>query len=202
MIRRVLHYFSRFIVSPGAASEEIARDQSGLRAGLWWVVIFCLCYSGTVLLLYLLGWAPGLQPLLTIPPERWYLVQTFTTLPIGLAGFLAYSGLAYLLGKWVQGVGSFDQTVASQAFTIHIPTFIFMWIPDTFVIPIVVAPGAALPWPAWLETLRVFAIPFTWMFIISTVALSRVHRIAWWKSLIIVVVAFIPTAGIMAVFIR
>lgn len=203
MTRSILRYFSGFIVNPGEASDEIARDRSGLWAGLWWVVIFCLCYSGTALLLYLLGHAPTLQPFLTVPLERWYLVQTFTTLPIGLAAFLSYSGLAYLLSRWVKGVGSFDQTVASQAFTQHIPAFIFMWIPDTFVIPILIARGIhALPWPAWLESLRVFVIPFTWMFIISTVALSRVHRIAWWESLIIVFAAFIPTAGIMAVFIR
>lgn len=203
MIRRILHYFSGFIVNPGKVSEEIAEDESGLWAGLWWVIIFCVCYSGTALLLYLLGHAPTLQPFLIVPLERWYLVQTFTTLPIGLAAFLSYSGLAYLLGRWVKGEGSFDQTVASQAFTLHIPAFIFMWIPDTFVIPILIAQGIhTLPWPAWLESLRVFVIPFTWMFIMSTIALSRIHRVAWWKSLIIVLVAFIPTAGIMAVFIR
>jgi len=81
------------------ASEEIAKDKSGLWIGLWWVIIFCVCYSGTVLIFYLLGHVPMSTPFLPIPIEKWYLVQTFTTLPVGLAGFLAYSGLAYILCK-------------------------------------------------------------------------------------------------------
>ncbi|OGO19881.1 MAG: hypothetical protein A2144_04775 [Chloroflexi bacterium RBG_16_50_9] len=113
MMKKILHYFFKFITNPERASEEIAEDKSGLWAGLWWVIIFCLCYSFTVLIFYLLGHVPVTKPFLLIPLERWYLIQTFTTLPVGLAGFLSYSGLAYLLYKAAQGKGDFDQTFAS-----------------------------------------------------------------------------------------
>jgi len=203
MIKKILHYFYKFIVNPKRASEEIAEDKLGLWAGLWWVIIFCLCYSVTVLIFYLLGHLPVAKPFLTIPLEKWYLIQTFTTLPIGLAGFLAYSGLAYLLCKLGNGKGNFDQTFASQAFTMHIPIFIFMWIPETLIAPILIANGIhTLPWPDWIENLRVFVLPFIWIFIISTIALSKIHDIPWWKSVIIILISFIPTGGIMAVFIR
>jgi len=99
MIRKILHYFYKFIVNPKRASEEIAEDESGLWAGLWWVIIFCICYSVTVFVFYLLGHVPVTTPFLPIPLEKWYLIQTFTTIPVGLAGFLSYSGLAYLLCK-------------------------------------------------------------------------------------------------------
>ncbi len=108
MIKKILHYFYKFIVNPKRASEEIALDKSGLWAGFWWVIIFCLGYSVTVLIYYLLGHRPVTQPWLPIPLEKWYLVKTFTTLPIGLAGFLAYSGLAYILCKVLRGKGDFD----------------------------------------------------------------------------------------------
>ena len=88
MIRKILHYFREFIVAPKRASSEIAEDKSGVWVGLWWVIIFCLCYSITVLIAYLLGQVPVTKPFLTIPLEKWYLIQTFTTLPVGLAGFL------------------------------------------------------------------------------------------------------------------
>jgi len=203
MIRRVLHYFYAFIVAPKRASNEIAEDRSGVWAGLWWVIIFCLCYSITVLIAYTLGQVPVTEPFLMIPLEKWYLIQTFTTLPVGLAGFLSYSGLTYLLCKAVRGSGDFDQTLASQAFTVHVPTFIFMWIPETFLAPILIINGIdPFPWPGWVENLRVFVLPFVWIFIISVIALSQIHNIRWWKSLIIVVVSLIPTAGLMAVFIR
>ena len=203
MIRKILYYFQKFIVNPKRASEEIAEDQSGVWAGLWWVIIFCSCYSVTVLIFYLLGHVPVSKPFLTIPLEKWHLIQTFTTLPVGLAGFLAYSGLAYLLCKVARGKGDFDQTFASQAFTLHIPTFVFMWIPETFLAPILIANGTNnLPWPEWVENLRIFVFPFIWIFIISTIALSKVHDIQWWKTLIIIIISSIPMAGIMAVFIR
>lgn len=203
MIRKILYYFYKFIVNPKRASEEIAEDKSGLWAGLWWVIIFCLCYSVTVLIFYLLGHVPVSKPFLIIPLEKWYLIQTFTTLPVGLAGFLAYSGLAYLLSKLARGKGNFDQTFATQAFTLHIPTFIFMWIPETFIAPIFIANGMhTLPWPDWVENLRVFVFPLIWIFVISTIALSKIHNIQWWKSIIIIIISSIPMAGIMAVFIR
>ncbi|OGO19880.1 MAG: hypothetical protein A2144_04770 [Chloroflexi bacterium RBG_16_50_9] len=59
-----------------------------------------------------------------------------------------------------------------------------------------------VPWPDWVENLRVFVSPFIWIFAISTIALSKIHNIRWWKSIIIIIISFIPTAGIMAVFIR
>jgi hypothetical protein len=203
MVKKILRYFYTFIINPSKATGEIAEDKSALWAGLWWVVIFCLCYSLTVLIFYLLGHVPVSQPWLPIPLEKWYLVQTFTTLPVGLAGFLAYSGLAYLLCKALKGQGDFDKTFASQAFTMHIPTFIFMWIPETFLAPFIIASGMhSLPWPDWVETLRIFVFPFIWILLVSTLALSKIHVIPWWKSLGIVIISSIPMGGIMAVFIR
>jgi len=156
-----------------------------------------------VLIAYVLGQIPVTKPFVTIPLEKSYLVQIFTTLPVGLAGFLSYSGLAYLLCEAVGGRGDFDQTLASQAFTVHVPIFIFMWIPETFLAPILIISWIdPFPWPTSVENLRVFVLPFVWIFVNSVIALSQIHDIRWWRSLIIVVVSLVPTAGLMAVFIR
>jgi len=203
MAKRIWHYFREFIVNPGKASGEIAKDGSGLWAGLWFVITVYFLYSISVLIAYLIGHEPVTKPFLSIPLEKWYLVQTFTTLPVGMAGFLSYSGLAYLLSKAARGKGGFDQTFASQGFTVHIPVFIFMWIPETFLGTFLIINNIQpFPWPGWLEYLRVFILPFIWIFIMSTIALSRIHEIQWWKSLIIIIISMIPTGGIMAVFIR
>ncbi len=203
MIKKVWHYFYEFIVNPRQASEEIAIDRSGIWAGFWWVITFLFCYSVTVLIYYLLGHVPVSKPFLIIPLEKWYLVQTFTTLPIGLAGFLSYSGIAYLLCKAWQGKGNFDQTFASQAFTLFVPTFIFMWVPETLLAPVLIARGVTtIPWPDWVENLRVFVFPFIWIFIISAIALGKIHNMRWWQSIIIIIVSAVPMGGIMAVFIR
>ena len=101
------------------------------------------------------------------------------------------------------GKGTFEATFASQSFTLHIPCFIFMWMPETLLLPIQYATGIhSFPWPQWIEILRVFIIPFPWIFYMSTIALSKIHKINWWKSLIIILISLIPTAMIMTVFIR
>lgn len=101
---------------------------------------------------------------------------------------LSYSGITYLLCRAARGEGDFDQTLASQAFTLHIPICIFMWIPGTFLAPILIASGIyTLPWPEWAEILRIFVFPFAWMFVISTIVLSGIHRIPWWKNVITII---------------
>jgi len=59
-----------------------------------------------------------------------------------------------------------------------------------------------LPWPDWIENLRVFVFPILWSLAMSTMALGKVHEISWWKSLIAIMVSLPPMVGIMAVFIR
>jgi hypothetical protein len=169
----------------------------------WWVILFGFSYSVTVFIWYILGQTPTTPPLLSISHEKWYLFQTFITIPVGLAVALTYSGLAYIFCKAIGGKGTFDATFASQASTLHVPCVIFMWIPETFLLPIFYAMGIhSVPWPQWIEILRIFIIPFPWIFFMSTVALSKIHKISWWKSLIIILISLIPMAMIIAVFIR
>ena len=57
-------------------------------------------------------------------------------------------------------------------------------------------------WPEWIEIARQFVAPILWVLAISTIALNRIHGLQWWKTLPFIIVALIPMAGIMAVFIR
>lgn len=103
MIGRIFSYIGKFIVNPAKAAEEIAEDNLGLWAGFWWVILFCFVYSVTVFIGYMLGHTPTAPTWLYIPLEKWYLVQTFTTIPIGLAGALSYSGLVYIFCRATGG---------------------------------------------------------------------------------------------------
>jgi len=57
-------------------------------------------------------------------------------------------------------------------------------------------------WPEWIEIVRQFVAPILWVLTISTISLSRIHALQWWKTLPFTIIALIPMAGIMAVFIR
>jgi hypothetical protein len=203
MVKRVFIYFAGFFVSPWETASEIAGDPNGLWIGIIFALLFCAVYSLTVLIYYLLHHKPVTKPFLPIPLSKWYLVQTFTTAPMGMAAFFAYSGLAYALSKSVGGVGSFDATFATQTYALIIPCVVFMLSYELLAAPFLIAAGKRhLPWPQWVEILRVFILPFAWIFFLTTVTLSRVHGLHWSESFAFVVVSMIPAGGIMAVFIR
>jgi hypothetical protein len=215
MLRKVFSYAFRFTVAPGRASEEIADDPACPWVGLWWSLLFLGAYSVTALIYYLLHHQPTTTPLLTISLDRWYLVQTFTTIPIGLAGFLAYAGLLQLLCRAAGGQGSFEATFASQMYTLIIPCVVFMLLLELLVAPVFFILGfSGPPWPAWVETLRIFVLPFAWIFVGSSFVAAKIH---WphairgtapqrWAALLrsfgFVVISMIPTGIIMAAFIR
>jgi hypothetical protein len=144
-----------------------------------------------------------LQALLLIPLESWYLVQTFTTIPVGLAGAVTYTGLVYLMCKAAGGRGSYEATFGSQMYTTIIPWIFFTLLPELFLAPFLIAAGhTTMIWPEWIEIFRQFVAPILWVLTISAIALSRIHALHPLKTLLFSILALIPMAGIMAVFIR
>jgi hypothetical protein len=178
-------------------------DPSGAWAALGWTLLFLLAYAITVLVYWLLGHQPVAKGWLTIPRERWYLVQTFTTVPVGLAGFLSCAGLMYFLCRAAGGRGSLEATFAVCAYAIIVPCVVFMLILEMLFAPVAVALGMKrLPWPEWVELLRVFVLPFAWIFALSALSVKRVHGTHAAAGLAFTVLALVPTAMTMAVFIR
>ncbi len=203
MLRKTFSLALQLVVRPGRTVDRISADPQGLWAGVSLTLLFLGAYSLTVLIYWLLGHKPMNAGWLTVPPEKWYLVQTFTTVPIGLAGFLSFGGLAYLLCRAAGGRGSFEATFATQAYSLILPCVVFMLLLELLVAPFLIAAGATrLPWPEWVEMLRVFVLPFAWIFALSALSLHRVHGIHWLAGLGISVVSLVPTGVIMAVFIR
>jgi hypothetical protein len=61
---------------------------------------------------------------------------------------------------------------------------------------------SGVPWPGWVELLRIFILPLSWLYALSVLALARGQKIPWPRALLIVPAAMIPEALLMAVFIR
>jgi hypothetical protein len=199
----MLRYAIGFIVHPWKASDRLAEDPRAPWIGLGWALVFLGAYSLTVLIYYLLGHEPVARGFLTVSPAKWYLVQTFTTIPVRLAGFLSLGALAHLIARAWGGTGSFEATFASQVLANVVPCILFMLVPELFLAPFFIAAGrTSLPWPQWVESLRIFILPLSWLYALSVLGLARVQRIAWPKALLIVPAACVALALLMAVFIR
>ena len=203
MLKKVFTYFIGFVTAPRRTVNAIAADPAAPWIGLWLTLLFLIAYSVTVLVFWLIGHKPVNQGWLTIAPKRWYLVQTFTTIPIGLAGFLSYAALLYLLCKAAGGKGSFDATLAVSIYCAIVPCIVFMLLLEMLVAPVAILLGMkTIPWPEWVEILRTFVLPFAWIFALSSLALKKVHGTHPLVGLAFTVLALIPTGIIMAVFIR
>jgi hypothetical protein len=199
----MLRYALGFIAHPRKTFDRLAEDHRAAWVGLWWALVFLGAYSLTVLIYYLLGHEPVARGFLTVSPAKGFLVQTFTTIPVGLAGFLSLGALAHLIARAWGGTGSFEATFASQVLANVLPCILFMLIPELFVAPFIIAAGCtSLPWPQGVESLRIFILPLFWLYALSVLALARVQKIAWPKALLIVPVACVPLGLLMAVFIR
>ena len=203
MVKKVFAFAWGFVTAPSRTSAELANDPAALWVGFWWSFLFLAAYSVTVLVFWLLGHRPVSKGWLPIPPDRWYLVQTFTTIPVGLAGFLSYAGLLHLLCRSVGGKGSFEATFAAEMYSVIVPCVVFMLILEMLVAPVAIALGMrSIPWPNWVEVLRTFVLPFAWVFALSIVSLRTIHRTHPLVGFTFTLVALIPTGMIMAVFIR
>jgi hypothetical protein len=192
-----------FLRHPRRACDVLAEDPRALWLGMSFLLFGLLVYAGVSLLFFELGRRPASTPLLLFPMDRWYLVQAFITIPIGVGATFTYSGIAHAVCRSFGGRGTFSATFGSSAFSLHLPMLIFMWIPEIWAaLTLLFEGGHALPWPTWVEVLRVFLIPLPWAAVISCVALARIHRLAWWKAGLAVVVAALPTSLVTATFLR
>lgn len=201
-MRKIIYYFIRFTLKPKQAIDEIIKDKTGWVIGLYLVLLYSGAYSATALIFYLLKHEPINTAFLKISLDKWYLYQSIYTLPVYMGAFLAYVSVYYLLSKLFNGKGSFDNTLATQAFIFHVPGIILMWIPETFLGSYLLLTKTKLIIPEWVEILRLFIIQFVWICVLSAIAINKIHKINWLNGLVVTVISLIPFMIIMAVFIR
>jgi hypothetical protein len=193
-------YFWRYIKNPKKATDNIINEKNIIWIGSLFLLYFGIGYTIVAISGYFIGSLPDSLFISIIPINKWYLIQSFTTIPLTFIAHSIYSTICYLLCRLMQGKGSFEATFSTQVFTIYIPTVIFMWFPELIIYSILFM--KEYPWPDYLEYLRVFVLPFIWMIIISTIALMKIHKFSWWKALIAVIFSLISSGGISAFFIR
>jgi hypothetical protein len=193
-------YFWRYLKNPKKATDNILSERNIIWIGCLFLLYFGIGYTIVAISGYFLGSLPDSPFISIIPINKWYLVQSFTTIPLTFIAHSIYSTICYLLCRLMKGKGNFEATFTTQAFTVYIPMIIFMWLPEFIMYSIMRIKG--YPWLDYIEYLRVFVLPFIWMITISTIALIKVHKFSWWKALLAVILSLIPSGGVSAFFIR
>jgi len=192
-VGRAVKYWFKSTVRPGEVVEEFQSDPSKISISFWITLLFALLYTVTAYLLYTHHVLPAIPPWMPIEADRYYLYQVFWTVPWGLGTWVMISGISHLLaiaGRKNVSKYEFEDALAVCCIGWVIPSFYFMWIPETFLVPFF-----GVFWPFWIEQLRVMIFPTVWQTLLIAIGLKKTHDVTWIRGigigLLTVVVFFV-----------
>lgn len=190
--------FGKAVFQPCSLFKEISGSDSRVRYGWIYFLGFSFLYSLTALLLYLRGWSPVVPTSLDLPVEKYYLYQTFFTIPVS---FLAM-GLGTILAFWFSHIAGsetrFRDFWGPVCIASVIPTFFTMWIPETLFIPFLNSQHP--PAPPY-DIVRII-IGSVWTVILVIIAVRQTARIRWLAAIIIGLLSAGSIGAVFGYFLR
>jgi len=131
-----MEYLSSIIKSiykPMSTFRAISYHRKARAWGWYTTLGFAILYSITALILWLRGWVPFAPPTLPLSLEKYYLYQTFFTIPVGVIGV----GASYFITLGLLRLFKVDRREQNLWVTISIasclPSFFTMWGLETYV---------------------------------------------------------------------
>lgn len=184
-IRLALRYWFEATIRPGKVIEAFQANPQKVAISFWINFIFAALYSITALLLYLGSVPLAIPPWMPVEAEVYYLYQPLWTIPWGLATWIMISGISHLIAiagrQDQQGALQFEDALAVVAIGWVAPSFYFMWLPETFLVPFL---GNEFM-PAWLNLLRVSFFPVIWQTYLVAMGMRKTHQTTWIRALVI-----------------
>jgi hypothetical protein len=182
-IARGLRYGLAAILWPVAVFDEMRLEPQRLSIGLWLLFLFSLAYSLTVLIFYLRQILPGVTPWIPIPLDRYYLYQACWTIPWGMGTGLMMAGTAHVFGvlgrRDAEGC-RFDDGMTVAALSWLVPSFVLMWLPETFIVPF----AGNHAWPGWVDLVRLAVLSPAWQIALATIGMRRLYNTGWPRSIL------------------
>lgn len=186
-LKSAIQYWFMAIIKPVEIFRRFQSNKNKLQISLWIVLLFSFMYAITAYLLYRVGTLPAIEPWVPIAAESYYLYQAFWTIPWGLVTTIMMSGVAHvtaILGRRCTEQYFFEDALLVNALAWVIPSFVFMWMPETFIVSII----GYIPWPGWVEVLRLAIFPVVWQVILVVIGMRQTHHVGWIRGILIGVV--------------
>lgn len=205
-VSQLIKYLFSVVFIPNRSLPHLFRDRNRVVYALVALLALGILYTLTVFVGYKNGFGAVMTPALNIPADQYYLWQTFFALPIFFVIYVVSAGAARLVSFSFKGSGSFEDLFSLYSLAMCLPMFITMWIPETLLI--VFFPGHRLEplggfavFPVWVDVLRQI-IGIIWPLVIIVIGIKESEKLNWLVSGIVALVAFVPAAVLMLVFIR
>ena len=191
-LRKLAAYAWGTVVHPRRTFEEIARESS-LAYSVSAMVAFGLLYSALALLIYAQGHRPSLPILISVAPERFYLVEAVYLLPLTLQLWILFSALCHLFAGPTRG--SFNAALSVLGFANAVPGIAAFWLPD-FVSSVVLGTILTVPMAVY------GSVWFVWLVWLSGIGLKATHGVAVSRGALVALAAFLVHVSIGVFFIR
>jgi len=188
----IMDYMWGIFTHPVKTMTRLLQEEKKVMYGFLFIVLFSSLYTLYVAVLYVVGLEPYYwEPLLRIPLEKWYLWQTFITIPVTISTWIVLAGCIQLLSKPFKGTGSFEDTLAVLALpmVILIPSMLIPDIIVDFILPdsIVHSP---LFWNV-INPLRLVCAS-AWVVILHIRAVEKAQSLSFARALVVTVMSYIP----------
>lgn len=203
--------YLKAIYKPRKVFEELIVKDDLIRYGFIYMAIPIVSYTLMYIFLTIAHGAPSVfTPWLNIPKESYYAVNRFLLLPSMLICWFTATSFIHISCRFLGGVGSFEQTLATIALSISIA----MWgalihdLPMSFFSAIGVIDAKQheidMNSPTIFRTLLwiCYSVYFLAFFILFTLSVRVVHKLGWVKSFVIGSLAFIIFQLIFLIFNR
>ena len=178
---RAIKYWFKATLRPRDVIEEFQSEPQKVVVSFWIALLFAMLYSLTALLFVVFHRLPAFPPWIPIAETTYYKYQVFWTIPWALGTLIMMSGVSHLLsiaGKKEPSKYRFEDALAVCTIGWVVPSFYFMWIPETFIY------GPFNLWlPSWVELLRLAVFPTVWQTWLVAMGLRMTHEVGWPKGI-------------------
>ena len=193
---------SKFFVLPAYKPVEgISRLLNNKYKIAYAILIFFflgILYTVSVQLAYSRGLGALVQPFINIPAQDYYFWQRFYQVPFFFLTSIVFAGTARLISIPFKGKGNFEDIFCILSISLTLPMLITMWVPET--IYFIFFPGQGIK-PVIVDILRQVA-GIVWPLAICVIGITIIEKVRWYYSIIITLIASIPMAALMVIFIR
>ena len=201
-MKKVVYYVCIPIAQPAKRALELKQDVQRVRVASLILLCTGIMYTFTVFMLYIKGFPTAVEPFLSISAKNYYFYEMFFTLPLFFLLVILYAGTARLVAALLGGVGCFIDVYSFYGIVIVLPLILTMWVPETILALTAEAPKETISLiPAWIDIPRQ-VIGVFWPIAITVIGIKVIENVSWKKSIIISLIAFIPYATMMILFIR
>ncbi len=201
-----LSYVGIPVFKPTGNLRRLLSDPYRVGYGALALAILGALYAITTYVGYRNGFGAVNQPFLNIPATDYYLWETWFGTPAFFVVAIVFAGVSRLFALPLCGQGSFENTFAIYCISIVLPMFITMWLPEATLM--ILLPGLRQSplggfafMPPWLDALRQI-VGTVWPLVITWAGIKHSEKLIGLPSVFVTVLAFIPAAILILVFIR